>query len=149
MAINLKRKNLTLPSGATCQIRALAAMDFLGSNASIPSTIIEGKFKDKQPEEAASLITEKELAWYGSLVRVSLLKACGAIVDSGRRFKIVDKPHYECGPGEITIEDLEQPDADMIFREVSELSNLGKGAAQAAGNFPEEARPNNGGASAG
>jgi hypothetical protein len=149
MALNLKRKILTLPSGATCQIRALAAMDFLGSNASIPSTIIEGKLKGKTAEEVAPLLGEKELAWYGTLVRVAILKACGAIMDGGRRFKIVDKAHYECGPGEITIEDLEQADADMIFREVSALSNLGKEAAEAAGNFPETARPDNSGASPG
>ena len=141
MAINLKRKNLTLPSGATCQIRALASMDFLGQNASIPSTILEGKFKGKTPEETAANLTPKELQWYATLVRVAILKGCGSIVDGGRRLIIVDKAHYECGPGEITVEDMEQADADMIFREVSTLSNLGKEAAQAAGNFPQESSP--------
>jgi hypothetical protein len=66
---------------------------------------------------------EKVMEFECHVVKASLLKACGFILDSeNQKYAIVDKAPIDCLPSEICIEEIEQEDANMIFKEVMELS---------------------------
>jgi hypothetical protein len=136
----LKRKQLTLPSGATCVIRPLKASDMMGLG-SIPDVLIQSA-KGKKVETSLDGKDDKEIARvleYGFLsIKASLLKACGVLVSNGQRYNIVDKPAIDAKPSEITIEEIDQADAEFIYNEVKELSGWTKGAAEAAQTFPEK-----------
>lgn len=134
----MNRKKLTLPSGATTEIRKLSQLDF----ASI------GKYPDTtKPAQGDSEPTPEQTEYGIAVAKLAAVKGCGHYYSQGRLFKIVDKPHYELEKAktftEVCIEEIEQADFDMIVREVLELTQIGKEAAQAAASFPE--KPANGG----
>jgi hypothetical protein len=130
----MKRKQLTLPSGATTTVRALTAMDFAAAGLNRPNTLKDEPETDEPSAEG--------LAFGFQVTKLALLRACGHFKDKdGKLFKIVDKPHYETIRTrtftEICFEELDQEDSRAILDAVSELTNLGKEAAQAAESFPE------------
>jgi hypothetical protein len=135
----LKRKTITLPSGAKCVIRPLKPRDLV-SCGTIPDILSQAMRARTKPEANPDI--EKVMEFECHVVKASLLKACGFILDSeNQKYAIVDKAPIDCLPSEICIEEIEQEDANMIFKEVMELSQWAKEAASAAQTFPEESRP--------
>jgi len=121
--MSLETKLLKLPSGARVKVRCLSVFDF--SRASV---------NDRN-----------------DVVRLILTRCTGSVrfSDSVRK-KIVDKPNIDDLDEltEISIEQLDQADAEMIVEEVSAISKIGKEAAEhIAKPFPEttEATVNSGG----
>lgn len=84
-------------------------------------------------EQTIQLVTS-----VAEIVKVKLTRCCGSITaKDGSTFKIVDKPNVDdLGENEISIEELDQADAEAISAAVDELSGLKKEAAQAAEKFP-------------
>jgi len=113
------RKTITLPSGATIVIHKLNTFNepFLttrrrncdGDN-DIESGVRLAKFALSNPNN-------------------------GPLTFDGESLRIVDKD--EAGEGEITISQLEQSDADTIFKAVLEFSELTKAGQEARATFPE------------
>jgi hypothetical protein len=130
--MELVRKSLTLPSGATTTIRKLAPIDFAGAGLSRPNTVkVAKETGDGQP-------SEEMIEFSVHLARLAVLKACGHMRIQGRLRKIVDKDFYELAPNEICLADVTPEDFRAIQEAVFELSGFGKEAAQAAETFPEK-----------
>jgi hypothetical protein len=116
------RKLIELPSGARVKIRCLSVYDLM---------LIEQP--PKNPTEA------QRIAAGVSMVRAILTRCTGQIrAKDGTRKRIVDK-HFDDADDltEITIEELDQADADKIVAEVHALSNL-KEAGDKPKPFPEK-----------
>jgi hypothetical protein len=126
------RSKITLPSGATCVVRKIAMQDCIELR-NVPAAFASGKRPDVEP-------TREQVEYGVKLMRIALLKCCSPLtISSGNKLTIVDKPLDEVRDGvEITIEELDQDDAQAIAGEVFRLSNLGKEAAEKAKPFPEE-----------
>lgn len=127
------RKTLTLPSGATCVIRKLAARDFL-SLGEIPMTMAD---PSKRPNNAP---TAADKAWSAKLSIIILTKCCGPIELDGEALKIVDKDFGDAAKDEISIDEVEVKDSAEIINAVQEFSGFGKEAASTAKPFPEESK---------
>jgi hypothetical protein len=114
--LNRTRKILTLPSGATAELRKLnfynqALNDF-------------GK-KDEGIGISMFILTEK----------------VGWLKFEGDEYTIVNKRTKDCIPGELSVDDLEQADAQAIVDGVMEFSGLTKTGREAVGTFPEKQIP--------
>lgn len=133
-----KSKQLTLPSGATCAVRKLAAYDFI-ELGNIPTPLLVETTKKKLESNDFPKISKEDLAFGVALARLALTRACSPLRSAtGGEFIIVDKPFHKCAANEISIEELEQADADMIVAEVTALSKMAKEAADKAKPFPEK-----------
>jgi hypothetical protein len=106
------RKLIELPSGACVKVRALSMFDF-------------SKVDAKNPEQ---------------IMRVALTRCTGKVrfAENDRR-QIVDK-HFDDADDltEITIEELDQADAEAIVSAVFKLSGVGKEASESLKPFPQE-----------
>lgn len=134
--MKLSRKEITLPSGGTCIIRKLSPLDLTGLKVLPQAFPQESKTGTKK-------VAEKDAVEYGLAVTRAILSKCvGKIsVKDGERMaliRIVDKPFDDCGTNELSIEEVEQSDADFIVKEVLELSSMNKEAGQLAEPFPQE-----------
>ena len=122
------RKQITLPSGATCVIRKLRPRDFV-SVGSIPTTYPEQHAKrglaDKAEDERWALRAE----------RVILSECVCNFEHDGKVYRIVDKRFSETSADEIAIEELEETEAAFIVSEVMRFSGLEKGASREAPGF--------------
>jgi hypothetical protein len=124
------RKQITLPSGATCVVRKLSRLDFIGTDR-IPQAFASPD--EKRPPVAPEVVEE----FAAALGRIALVKACGFITEpDGRRLRIVTKHFAECGPDEIALEEVSNEDADAIVNAVSELSGMTQEAGREAAPFP-------------
>jgi hypothetical protein len=106
------RKLIELPSGARVKIRPLSMFDF-------------SKVDTKDPEQ---------------IMRAALSNCTGKVrfSETDKR-QIVDK-HFDDSDDltEITIEELQQADAEMIVAEVFKLSGVGKEASESLKPFRQE-----------
>lgn len=132
------RKEITLPSGGTCVIRKLSPLDLSGLPVMPQAFPQEGE--SKRP------VDENRALQYGLSVSRAILSKCVSKISykDGDRLvlvKIVDKDFGDCGTNEISVEEVEQEDANMIVKEVMELSNMTKEAGQEAAPFREEQAP--------
>lgn len=144
-------KKITLPSGGTCTVRRMSQSDYIESGHAPVFLRLAAESKRKAPR-AESVENDVEIVRAGiDLIKAKLLRCCGAITDGGgHKFKIVDKPNVDdVADDEISIEMLEQADAEAICDAIDELSGLTKEAAEAAAKFPEKEGPGSSGASAG
>lgn len=135
------RKQITLPSGGRCVVRKISQSDYIASGQA-PVFLKIGK-QGRKPVVEANL-TDAELVKMieamAGLTRVKLSRCCGAVTTKdGARFKIVDKPNVDdLADDEISIDELDQADAEAICAAIDELSGLKKEAVQAADTFPAE-----------
>lgn len=115
------RKWLDLPSGARVKIRRLSIYDVM--------------LAEQPPKNA----TEAQRIAAGlSLVKIILTRCTAEIRHAdGTRQRIVDKHFKDCGDDELSVEELDQADADKINAEVHAISDLGKGAGEQPKPFPE------------
>lgn len=139
--MNQTRKKITLPSGATCVIRKLAAKDLATYCGDVPVFAPELTGRTPKAEAPAD---PKLVAQGVAYMTVALLCCCSPLtLEDGRKLKIVEKPLDEAADSEITIGELDDADAKAIFDGVVELSGIvvpesGKEAAKAAVPFPAE-----------
>jgi hypothetical protein len=124
------RRLINLPSGATASIRKLCARDFI-EFGNIPD-VLSGKAKEGRAP------SKQEIEWGDKCVRVMLTRCCSRIQSEGQSFRIVDAPFADCKDDEISIEEMDQADAQAIVNAVQEFSGLTKEAAQRAKPFPEK-----------
>lgn len=122
--LNRTRKVIELPSGATAEIQKLnfynqALNDF-------------GK-KDEGVGISLFILTSK----------VSWLRF------DGEECVIVNKRTKECAAGELSVDDLEQADAQAIVDGVMDFSGLTKTGREAVATFPEKQNPSGEPSSAG
>lgn len=111
------RKNITLPSGAQIVIAKL--------NGFCEPFIVSKK--------------EDEMTGGVRLARFCLVNPQnGELRFEGEAARIVDKAVAE--PGEITIAEIEQADADMIVKEVIVFSGLNSAGREARKTFPEKSK---------
>lgn len=130
------RKQITLPSGATCVVRKLSRLDFIGSDR-IPQA-----FPLVDPNRPSQAPTPELQDFAAALGRISLVKACGAITQpDGRRLRIVQKHFAECGPDEMAVEEVSDADADAIINAVAELTGMTQEAGREAAPFPAGQTP--------
>ena len=127
------RQKLTLPSGGTCVVRALSAMDWLAmprkpqafpqSSSAEPD---DGELDQKRVEETAAMLES------------IIARCCSPITWGDERKRIViGKDLDELGDDEITLEELSQDDANAIVAASAEVNSLTKEAGDSVGNFPE------------
>lgn len=93
---------------------------------------------ESEPTEAELI---KMIEAMAGLTRVKLTRCCGTITmpDGKTTFKIVDKPNIDdVADNEVSIDELDQADAEAICAAVDELSGLKKEAVQAAATFPAQ-----------
>lgn len=140
--LNGKRKQIALPSGASATVRKLNQFDFMEAKG-FPSAIAANAKKRNGAKEPETVEENPEMLSFGLIVtKLALTKACDGIQFEDAKLVIVDKA--EAGPGEITINDLDQADGQAIINAVNELSGLTKGAAQAAATFSESSKATGG-----
>jgi hypothetical protein len=126
------RIKITLPSGATCFVRALTGQDFVLHGIDIPLLYGAEKRSNGKP-------TKKEIEGGVQWVRIALLAACSPLtLPDSSRLRIVDKDLDLCTDGEISIGELSDRDVGFIFDRVVELSGAGKEDAAKAATFPAE-----------
>lgn len=112
------RKKITLPSGATIVIHKL-------------NTFNEPFLTPRRRGEG-----DADLESGMRLTKFALTNPNnGPLLFEGEALRIVDKPKADAG--EITIEELEQADANAIFSEIIEFSGLTKAGQEARKTFPE------------
>lgn len=127
------RKTITLPSGATVAIRKMKGSDFI-SLGEAPAAFADGKprEKDKPP-------TAEELNWVVASNTIILTKCTGPVCHpDGTQRLIVDKPFASTPETDLSIEEMEDADAEAIITAVSEFTQCGKEAARKARPFPAE-----------
>jgi hypothetical protein len=116
-----KTKDITLPSGAKCRVRAWTVFD-RARKGTLPGKLAT---PNAAPPEGGT--PNKEAAdWLTGIgfLRDMLLHCCGALqMPDGTSQRIVDKPWDCLGPGETCPELLDKPDAEAIGNAVSELTN--------------------------
>lgn len=113
------RKQIKLPSGATIVIAKL-------------NTFSEPFIAQRK--------TDDDLTAGVRLAKYCLTNpANGPFCFEQESARIVDKPTAD--PGEITIEELEQDDADAIIREITVFSGLDKAGREARNTFPAGQAP--------
>jgi hypothetical protein len=128
----MQSRSLTLPvSGATVRVRKLKQLDFL-EVGDVPAALSE----DIQKRSASLKVSKEALLFGAKIIRIALLKCCSELKFSDGTLKIVDKPESE--PGEITIEELDDLDANSIVDAVKSLSGMTKEAAEKARPFPKK-----------
>lgn len=136
------RKTITLPSGATVKVRKLSALDLASEIGEIKTLALAGDKPKSQP-------SQKDIEFGSRVVRIALTKCTGKIVFGDSAKRIVDKHFSESDDAtEITIEELDQADADAIVSAVFELSGIG-GATASVAKFPEEQAASGAGGQAG
>lgn len=125
------RQTVELPSGAKVTIRKLCGSDFLGvGNIPVALTVAAKANGEHSPSQA-------HIEYGVKLSTIMLTRCCGPIQFEGESLRIVNKPFAETGTGEISIEELEQADAEAIVQAITKFSGLGKEAAAAARPFPD------------
>lgn len=127
------RKKIELPSGGICVVRRLSPIDCVGLSG-IPAAFAE-------PREGAKVSqpTKEQLEFGEKVTRIIISRCCSAITRTDlSKVTVCDKPLDELKHNEISIEELDQADAEAIVAEVTALSNMGKEAAAKAKPFPAE-----------
>jgi hypothetical protein len=114
---------LNLPSGATCRIRKLTAQDWLSAGErDLPLLFARAggatQLSTADPEAIALGIR---------LGHVALLRCCRRIVAEGQNLTLVEKPFTDCAAGELSLELLDQADAQAIIEAVFTFSGLSGG----------------------
>lgn len=126
-----KTKFLTLPSGATCTVHAPSR--FTDMAAGVPpqallkftiSQITEGIPAD--PEKGtggmpARALTQLEIDYLVKSEKVRLIECVGSLTIDGKTVTLVDKKFDQVKPGELTIHDLSQADAELLSSEIVAL----------------------------
>lgn len=138
----MSKKQITLPSGGKCTVRKIAQSDYLASGQGIQLIQLARTGRSLTTQKANELSdadAAKMLQIMVDVTKVKLTRCCGVITQpDGTRVKIVDKPDVDdVGEGEVSIELLDQDDANAICAAVDELSGMTKEAARAAATFPE------------
>ena len=115
------RKKITLPSGGTIVIHKLNTFN---------EPFLSPRRRNGSGEGDADMESGARLA------RFALANPNnGPLEFQGESYVIVDQP--VAGPREITIGELEQADADAIFKTVIEFSGLSRAGQEARDTFPE------------
>lgn len=126
------RKAITLPSGGKATIRRLCAKDFVG----LPD--IPNMAAPINPD-ATPILDERAFARSVHMARMALTRCCSPVTfDGGEVLSIVDKPFAECAANEISVDELDQADAQAIVSAVLEFSSATLAARDAARPFPEK-----------
>lgn len=133
------RKEITLPSGGKCLVRKMGQSDYLASGRTLFFVQLHEQRRTRKETTISDDEAVKLLEGMSDLTKVKLTRCCGAItMPGGERFKIVDKPNVDdVQSGEVSIEELDQADAEAICAAVDQLSGTTKEAAEAAQSFPE------------
>ena len=131
-----KQLEVTLSSGDKIRVRPLNKTDFLFLG-DIPNVIGSGEadqvLRRRNPGDTRRLI-EGNLAFFERLVTCALTRC---VTTPG--FKVVDKPVVECGPDELALDEVSQPDQTAIATVVLKASGLiGREVACEAKTFPQE-----------
>lgn len=125
------RQTLTLPSGATVLIRKMKGRDFLELGEA-PASI------EKRAPDAPAL-KPHELAWLVASNNLILTRCTGPLCfPDGTKRVIVNKPFALTSEAEISIEELDDADAEAILTAVTAFSNEGREAGRKALKFPSE-----------
>ena len=133
------RRSITLPGGGKCVVRRLTANDFAITEGEIPIFNEPAIGRETKGEP-----TKRQIERGVRFLRVILLCCVSPItMPDGSRVKITDKELDQASEKELTIGEMTDDDARAILDVVTELSGLGKEAADAASPFPEE-QENNG-----
>lgn len=141
MQATTTRHNLTLPSGGTCVVRALSALD-LGKMPIKPAAFPNPeRFKEVAAEGSLESLTDVEIGNVAKVMEFILLsenRICSPITWGNDRRRVVsNKDLDEVCDDEITVEELPQADADAIVGKVFELGSMTKEAGQSLGTFPQ------------
>lgn len=132
--MNPTRKAITLPGGGKCVVRRLTANDFAITEGEIP--IFHEPAASRETKAGPS---KRQIESGVRFLRVVLLCCVSPItLLDGSRVKITDKEMDQAGPNELTTGEMTDDDARAILDVVTELSGLGKEAADAARPFPAE-----------
>jgi hypothetical protein len=131
-------------------VRKLAQSDYIASGQ-MPLFLKFARGKTPKQEELTDEQTVKFVESMAEITKVKLTRCCGAITATdGKSYRIVDKPNIDdVGELEISIEMLDQADANAICAAIDELSGMTKEAAKAASTFPEGSTDGGGVSSAG
>lgn len=133
------RKEIILPSGGKCVVRKMGQSDYLASGRTLFFVQLHEERKKSSNKPISDADAVKLIEGMADLTKAKLTRCCGTITTTGgERLKIVDKPNVDdLQPGEISIEELDQADAEAICAAVDKLSGTTKEAAEAAQSFPE------------
>lgn len=136
------RKQITLPSGGRCVVRKISQADYIASGHA-PVFLQIGKQGRKpvaEPGEMSDAELMKMIEAMSGLTRVKLTRCCGTVTTAdGTQLKIVDKSNVDdLAENEVSIDELDQADAEAICAAVDELSGFKKEAVQAAATFPAQ-----------
>jgi len=127
------RKTIKLPSGATITIRKLAGYDF----AKLGDWPLA--FDRKPGNGSQSPTSDKKSFEFGVKMAKLILTDCtGPMTFEGETLCIVNKPFNDTTETELSIDELEQADAECIIDEVKRFSGMGKEAAETGRTFPEK-----------
>jgi len=139
------RQKITLPSGGVCMVRKVSGRDFIaGGLAPVISELKIQRAKraagPARTEDAPIDMREVELV--AKCQTMMLCRCVGEITFPGdEKVRIVDKPFDQCSDSEISIEEIDQEDANFLAATINRLSGLTKEAAVAAAPFPEGQAP--------
>lgn len=119
-------------------MRKIAQSDYIASGQ---APVFLRIAKEGKRSKEAPLSDEEFMQTFEAMIgltKAKLTRCCGSIsTKEGDRFKIVDKLIDDLTENEISIEELNQADADAICAAIDELSGLKKEAVEAAQTFPE------------
>jgi hypothetical protein len=134
-----------LSAGRVAYLRKLTALDFAQKLGSIPSAFADTVKAEQDPvrKKAAEVFAREHPEWTGNLVALFLGSvvafsvpdpdhADDSIVDP---LSIVNKPQAECGPGELSIANLDPEDAAAIITAQMDLNGLTREAGENARAF--------------
>ena len=128
------RQKLTLPSGGTCVVRALSAMDWLAMPRK-PQAFPQSSNAQEPDDDALDAKRVEETA---AMLEAIIVRCCSPITWGDERKRIViGKDLDELGDDEITLEELSQDDANAIVAASAEVNSLTKEAGDSVGSFPE------------
>lgn len=136
--MNPTRKTVILPSGASCKIRRLSAHDVALTAGDIPIIAPDAGGEGKK-------LTDKAIELGLRITRAALTRCTGKLTyPDGTQKQIVDKSIDDSDDEkEITIEELDQADADFLAAEIFALSGMRKEAApEGVKPFPEKPESN-------
>ncbi len=137
------RKEITLPSGETVEIRRLSAIDFIGLGE-LP--LPEGNGADETPEEKARRLKERLDAILKDPDRINRYSN-RAVVKGVVRPRFSDKDEDLDNPNVVHVRDLDETDLAALVKGIMEFSGLSKEAGQTAESFRADGEPRPGGRS--
>ena len=128
--LDRQTKDIELPSGAKIRIRKFNGFDVADSGGLVMPSLVDGNASG----DADAKATKQAVA----LAKKAILDCTGPMRFEDEELTIVDVPFCEQKPGEISLELVEQEDAQFIVDAVMEFSGFTGKEAAAAKTFREE-----------